>query len=388
MLGDIAHRLLTPSVRDGTAALRALVGGAPLCLAESGWRFDQPSVSQVWFTIPLWNWRMSLKDSTVEWMLEGGFARRLERGARVVVTDRGRQLLARLDGAVGGVVLDMSTLPVHRLRSVIADLRADSPDADYFVLAQLLSQWVLLVLFGTEWFDTHVKAESAPTNFFRSGATDDAGRTLGMLRVVQLAEMIFNMQHVEGIEKSKQLIADGDVESGFAELEVGKLLHVNSKKFRFITPRGVRGDDYDLEIDCGGETAYAETKCKIETTEISEETVMNSLGDARKQLPKSGPGTIFVKVPQAWNTSEESFALFLKQVTTAFFRTTQRIVSVKYHSSLLVDTGTTWSPRVVFMEIPNPVHRFSTTTNWDVFGPMTQWPDHWVNFLDQCAGEN
>lgn len=62
------------------------------------------------------------------------------------------------------------------------------------------------------------------------------------------------------------MIRKGDVEAGFAELEVGRLLCINNRSFRFIEPKGVKGDDYDLEIEFENVTACAETKCKLETT--------------------------------------------------------------------------------------------------------------------------
>jgi hypothetical protein len=70
--------------------------------------------------------------------------------------------------------------------------------------------------------------------------------------------------------------------------------------FYFVTPR--RGRSYDLYITLSdGVTLRAETKCKQEETEISLDTVKDSLQYARKrQLPKTRPGIIFIKVPRPW----------------------------------------------------------------------------------------
>ena len=70
---------------------------------------------------------------------------------------------------------------------------------------------------------------------------------------------------------------------------------------RFVTPSSIKRRDYDLAIYCGdGTRICAETKCKLEETEITIRTIERSLSDAKRQLPPSAPGIIFVKYPHGW----------------------------------------------------------------------------------------
>lgn len=103
-------------------------------------------------------------------------------------------------------------------------------------------------------------------------------------------------------------------------------------------------------------------------------------------MPKDRPGIVFVKVPRIWGgaKTEDEFAEYLRQTALAFFRETKRIVSVKFHTSLLVDTGSTWSPLVLLLEITNPNHRFDQSMNWNVFSEFKEIPSPWITLLKEC----
>src|SRR5262249_53264970 len=77
--------------------------------------------------------------------------------------------------------------------------------------------------------------------------------------------------------------------------------------FKFVTPTGVKGKDYDVGIEyTDGREACADAKCRLEGTELRADTVKNSLNKARSNnLPPDKPGIIFVKVPQTWLERED-----------------------------------------------------------------------------------
>jgi hypothetical protein len=134
-------------------------------------------------------------------------------------------------------------------------------------------------------------------------STDEARETK-TLRIFDLAEILLNLQMVEGFDGCVARLRRADaqqVESTFAELQVGKLLYVHDVDFEFVVRTDEKGADYDYDIDFhGGWRACAEAKCKLESTEINPRSVRATLNEARKQLPKDRPGIIFVKIPQHW----------------------------------------------------------------------------------------
>jgi hypothetical protein len=329
------------------------------------------------------------EDYAVEWLLDHGFGCQKNSGTQIAITTNGFKFLHRMLGAVWSEPPSMILVKpkqVDELRRLISELRQSHPHEDKFVLAQMVAQLILVGVLGQEWFNVHVAADKAPSDFFRNGGTDDQRVTVGAMRVIHLAEMIFNMQRLSGLENSIKQVRNGQVESGFAELEVGKLLHVHGRTFHFVTPSGERGKDYDLEIDFDGVRACADTKCKIEATALSDKTLLGTLGVGRDQLPADRPGLLFVKVPQAWNhaTDETALGNFLKQTTLKFFRGTGRVVSVKYHVSVILEDGAVASPMIYLAEFTNPQHRFDQTSGWDIFKGYERLPDWWVGLLAEC----
>jgi hypothetical protein len=276
-------------------------------------------------------------------------------------------------------------LPIGELRAFISNIRLKHPDEDAFGLAQVAAYHLLAAILGDDWVETHIFRDKSPTHFFRNASTDDYERTKGRLRVIQLAEMVFNLQRVEGLNKSITMIRAGDIEAGFAELEVGRILHASDRVFEFVTPKGIKGDDYDLELLFSDVVVCCETKCKVEATAISEHSLIRTLHSGRKQLPEDKPGIIFVKLPQTWYEAEDSFVVFLSETATKFLRNTGRIVSIKFYSSVLFQTETELSPRILFLEINNEFNRFYRDRDWNIFKDNNEFLDGWVVLMSECA---
>ena len=162
----------------------------------------------------------------------------------------------------------------------------------------------------------------------------------------------------------------GDIEGTYAELDLGRMLYQSDLSFRFVTRSGKKGDDFDIEIlFSDGVTVCADAKCKIETTEFSEQTVLNSLRHARGQFPKDKPSIVFVKMPSRWIADNSNMKEMLTKIATVFLRGTGRVVSVKYYASQIQ-----WEDGHVlhvqaFHEISNncDINRFDPSRNWDMF---------------------
>jgi len=180
-----------------------------------------------------------------------------------------------------------------------------------------------------------------------------------------LAELVLNLMPTRGVEACLEQLAGGQIESGYAELEAGKLLLTRDINFRFIWPSGVKGESFDLEIMFpNGVAVCADTKCKVETETFSKSSLRNTLDGARKRsLPKGYPGAIIVKIPQVWQESAEIMA-DVSVVCDEFLRGTRRIVCVELYSSMVALSEGIIHDWLVGTEVRNNDHDYNPSLNW------------------------
>src|SRR5262249_9776631 len=95
-------------------------------------------------------------------------------------------------------------------------------------------------------------------------------------------------------------IQAGDVESTYAELEFAGHFIRHGVRVQFRDRTGVKGDDYDFDAGEGAAAVCCEVKCKLESTDLGETTIINTLNTARKQTPASRAAIIGVKIPETW----------------------------------------------------------------------------------------
>jgi hypothetical protein len=190
---------------------------------------------------------------------------------------------------------------------------------------------------GRKWCETHLKHDAPKPSFLRMDFSSDSRKKVIVFRVVELAENLYNLRHIEGFDACiAQMNAGAEkIESTCAELDFGRLLYINDVEFRFIVAGLRNRKNYDFEILYPGALKVpAEAKCKFESTKINPESVRNALKKARTQLPKDRPGLIFVKVPQNWIDNIEVVKA-LETIAIDFFRNTDRVVSIKFYVSHL-----------------------------------------------------
>jgi hypothetical protein len=193
---------------------------------------------------------------------------------------------------------------------------------------------ILRHYFGLEWLERWVIKPQGQDGAFLGQDCPTAERFEShKLRVNLLAEMLVNLQDAPEFWTVVEIVARGKgaIEAGYAELEAGSLLKKRGIPFAFRKPLGVpnsRGLDYDLDIDVKGLHVCGETKCKVEATEMSVKSLLNSIGDARyKSLPADQPGAVFVKVPQIWFESE-AFHGWMRVELPQYLETTGRVAIV------------------------------------------------------------
>jgi hypothetical protein len=249
-----------------------------------------------------------------------------------------------------------------------------------------LSVAVIKHFLGLEWATQHMSPENSAPGFLRVIPGSGPETQMSTFKVVDLAELLWNLQTTPGLEICLDRLRRADIESKYAELDLARMLYCASVDFHFVRPEQKKGSDYDIEIFLKDWTVCADAKCKIETTDFSIRTVENSLADARKQFPRDRPSFVFVKVPARW-LSNLSVAVALLDIGRTFLRQTGRIVSVKYYASHLVQRDGILGHTHVFKEISNPRNRFDPNRDWDVFAEPPQkesWngmPPRWKRLL-------
>ena len=363
--------------RDRTEILRGLTLGGSVLLRTEGWAFG-PGCR----LFPA----RRLADHIIESLLEDGLAARIHSGTALEILPAGHALLLSADETARWSWREVTKpIPIEAIRGMALELRAKNPEFDHLNIAYSVAGLVVRSFLGLPWLEKNVLGASAPTDFFRNNWSSVERKNIAMLRVIHLAEMMLNLRNVPGFDGvKKQLSAQHDIESSYAELETGKLLFWSKTPFRF-GPAVLDGKNYDIEIKLGERIIAGDTKCKLESTNRRAGTLLDSLRQAASQnLPKEKPGIIFIKTPQDWNPSgtDDSVLEVYKEAVEPFFRGTGRVVSVQFYSSLALDFSGNTVPFVMVKGFTNPNHRHDKSVNWDVFSDMPETtPPNWVDII-------
>jgi len=233
----------------------------------------------------------------------------------------------------------------------------------------VLAQSVIRHFLGLDWFKAHIRHDAPKLGFLNYDFSSDAARERTTFRIVELAESLFNLQHIEGFDACiSQMKGGGEkIQSICAELDFGRFLYIHDIKFRFVVPQMTKGTDYDVELFMpDGLAVPADAKCKFETTEINPTSVHNSLEKARKQLPADRAGMIFVKVPQRWIV-EPGVAAAMEAAARDFLRRTDRVVAVTFYVSHLETRDGVVLHRHAFREVDNPASIYHQGRKWELF---------------------
>jgi hypothetical protein len=171
------------------------------------------------------------------------------------------------------------------------------------------------------------------------------------------------------------------LESALSEFQIGMMLHQDRIEFRYIDPATVTGKSPDIEITltCGA-TALADIKCKYEDTNVSEETVRNTLKKGLSQLPEGKPGLLFIKVPQGWTFEAGETVMLPIQIlnaTMTFLRNTTRVVKVVYYMFHLSRKKEAIRNRHAIREIDNP-HNSAGSPWSDHLFPLARSGFNWI----------
>jgi hypothetical protein len=103
----------------------------------------------------------------------------------------------------------------------------------------------------------------APEPGFLTMTGNGAQDELAKIRLVDLAETLFNLRKTKGVTLCiERMKTANNPEPSVAELHVGKMLYCNDWDFRFMPDTGVRGTNYDLQIRYFNQAVCADVKCR------------------------------------------------------------------------------------------------------------------------------
>jgi hypothetical protein len=244
-------------------------------------------------------------------------------------------------------------------------LQFKTPDGQTEALS--LASGVLRVFLRSEWVEKHVISDDSKKGFLSIRDDDPVKREISFFRVMDLAEILFNLQRVPGFDECLDRMRRGDIEGALAEFNIGRMLFLNKVPFRFVIPQGVKKKDYDFDILCpNGQAACADAKCKIDETTFSEGGIKEALKKARGQLPNEKPGIIFVKVPEHY-LSDPLFQMQSIQIAERFLGGVTRIASVKYYVEPIQFANNVMRIELAYKELSNPRTDFGDGVDWNLF---------------------
>jgi hypothetical protein len=249
---------------------------------------------------------------------------------------------------VSDSVATVERIEEQHLRNIIAigvkqDSSRDEVDLRYFLATIVLRHYL-----GTAWCDECVKPDQSAVSrgsragrlFLRTGFDTYEDRYRHGNRVERLAQLLYKLQDVPGIADRRASIQEGKVESTYAELEFAWHFVLRDIPIGFRDRSGVKGNDYDFDAGDGASAVCCEVKCKLESTDLGENTIINALKTARQQVPADRPAIIGVKIPESW-ISDSSLRGAFESAVKAFFRNSERTVAVavRWEEVLLPPTG-------------------------------------------------
>ncbi len=250
-------------------------------------------------------------------------------------------------------------LTVKHLETFIRTLAITSSnvnvDEEYLIYG--LATEVLRFFFGNQWTNENIFAMHKQVSsrnrigrgFLKTESTDTSERFRHMQRVTSLAELAFNMQGIEGLKARIERMQKDNLESALGEMECAALLSSPEFNFRFVTPTGIKGQDYEGEVITSTERIVCcEIKSKSEQVVPNPDTLWRTFDQARKQLPKGKPGLIMVKIPESWGHLPSSPAV-VDNAVEKVFRQSERIVAIVFTWEEWFTTVESW--RVVVNKI-------------------------------------
>jgi hypothetical protein len=228
----------------------------------------------------------------------------------------------------------LTAVEQQNIKSSIRQRYPNDPETKIRISEALEGSYlVVLKTLGETWANKNFSPTPNKTNpgFMRRGLSTEQERLEHVDRVVMLAEFIDKLWDVPNFSDKLRDLQTKSLEETFFELQIARSLLSRGSLAGFVVPSGVRAKDYDLIARIEDQMVAVEIKCRTAEGPFNENQLTDPLKHAaRTQLPKDGPGIIFLKLSSAW-LGELDFLARADRLVENFLRNYSRINAVFLH---------------------------------------------------------
>lgn len=274
---------------------------------------------------------------------------------------------------------DGTPLELELLDRVAASLLRDGYEFESPKFKFQMHAVIIRYFFGDEWFSRHCSLQAVPNFLSPKFGDNEEPDWEYSFNLLTLAEMLFNLQSVPGFAGCLRKFRGDQIESTFAEFQVGTVIRQAALDFAYVDPDAEEGRTYDLNISFPHGPACGEIKCKSQTTAPTPEKVADAIGKARKQVPSNEAGVVFIKLPPHWvevqQTDVETPARIkipeeIKAAVRGALEKTTRIKSVVFYIvTKRSDARSGMGVTTFTSEVSNPKNGPESRWNAPAFGP-------------------
>lgn len=278
----------------------------------------------------------------------------------------------------------MGRMPYNKLKNIqlpylyMKSLEFGNNDPKFAALE--MSGALLFELFGRGWMAKNI-LNRKNMSFLMSGSPNTLDEFRLQNRIITLAEGIYNLREIEGIDDILVKLKSENIDSVIAEIESGRILCHRRLKFKYVKRTLKKRADFDIRIFDGSNEIFCETKCKIDTSRLSETSFGNSLHKAKKQLPLNCPAIILIKIPDKWAKDEGR----LKRVTKTFVDKTDRPIGVACWFERWIQVDQIYTMRAIMGFEEHNIKSNIYNSQIIPFLPVTPYTPNWISFERYAA---
>jgi hypothetical protein len=241
-------------------------------------------------------------------------------------------------------------------REMLEETKQQFSPSGYVMQWYAMAMEIILTTLGPEWWKRNCTPNAAkPDEFLAIPNNSEDNKYNHQDRVTKLGHMLYALKECKGYEAFISSLRTRDVAPTFFELWVANILHQNNFVVQFVVPKGQKGEDYDLIAEQNGICLSVEAKSRRAGVVLGERMLHNTLEAARKQLPSSGPGIVFISIPTEW-TIDKNGENVAENCINSFFRNSARVnyVVVIWHQWIKLKVGMASASLVRQYENLNP----------------------------------
>src|SRR5262245_28355877 len=124
----------------------------------------------------------------------------------------------------------MVALPRITVRNLLNTLVSVPPEIanDKWGRSYWLALSVIKYYLGEEWTIRHLEPKSGAKGFLKPNL-DVPEKEVQLFKAIDLGELLFNLQNIEGFDGCVSRLRGGDIEATLAELDVARMLYINDQ---------------------------------------------------------------------------------------------------------------------------------------------------------------